>query len=98
MQRKEAMALQKQLQSIQLELLKNLYENIPNSQWKEEFPLIEPMLKDTFFTRTGLETDSLDIAFAVLKLDNDPEYLQMIKECNEAFKLLENEAKERGKI
>ena len=79
-------------------MLKNLYENIPNSQWKEEFPLIEPMLKDTFFIRTGLETDQLDIAFSVLKLNEDPEYLQMLKEVNEAFKLLEKEAKERGKI
>ena len=75
-----------------------MYENIPNSQWKEEFPLIEPMLKDTFFIRTGLETDQLDIAFSVLKLNEDPEYLQMLKEVNEAFKLLEKEAKERGKI
>ena len=42
-------------------------------------------MKDTLFNRTGLDTDSLDIAFSVLKLDTDPEYLQMLKECNEAF-------------
>lgn len=75
MQRKEALALQKQLQSIQLDLLKNLYENIPRDQWKEEFPLIEPMMKDTLYNRTGLDTESLDVAFSVLKLDQDPEYI-----------------------
>tara|TARA_B110000305_G_scaffold204097_1_gene233472 strand:+ start:471 stop:617 length:147 start_codon:yes stop_codon:yes gene_type:complete len=38
--RKEAMALQKQQQSIQLELMRRLFEDIPKAQRSEESPYL----------------------------------------------------------
>jgi hypothetical protein len=47
--------------------------------------LIEPMLKDTLFIRTGVDTDSLDIVFTLQNLEKDPEYLEMARESTIAF-------------
>lgn len=77
MNRREALAIQKQLQSIQIDLIRNLYENIPKEQRAEEQQLIEPMLQDTLFIRTGCDTESLDIVFTLQRLDQDPEFKEM---------------------
>ena len=46
-------------------------------------------MKDTLFIRTGVDTESLDLVFTLLKLDQDPEYIAMQKESEEAFRLIQ---------
>lgn len=96
--RKEAMALQKQLQGIQLEMMRRLFEDIPKAQRKEEAPSLQPMIQDTLFIRTGMETTHLDAAFTKLKLHEDPEYKAMHKDYTEAYRAMERDAKQRGLI
>ena len=80
MSRKETLALQKQQQSIQLELMKRMFEDIPKAQRSEESPYLMPMIEDTLFIRTGMEMVHLDAAFSNLKLHDDPEYKAMFKD------------------
>ena len=98
MNKREALAIQKQMQSIQIDLLRNLYENIPKSQRAEEYQLIEPMLQDTLFMRTGVDTDSLEIVFTLQKLHEDPEFKEMIEQGKMAYQKIQEEAKERGRF
>ena len=56
------------------------------------------MLNDKLFMRTGIEMDHLDIAFGVLKLETDEEYLTMLKEFDEAVALIHKNAKERDGV
>jgi len=53
------------------------------------------MLNDKLFLRTGIEVDQLDIVWGMLKLDTDPDYLEMIKEFEETIALIHKEAKAR---
>ena len=85
MSKKEALACQKQLQSIQLELMQKIVEDIPREQREEEMQGLIHMLSDTFYSRTGLEMDQLDVAFQELELFNDPEYQSMLKDFNIAL-------------
>jgi hypothetical protein len=41
------------------------------------------MLEDKIYLRTGIELEHLDIVWGMLKLDDDPEYKQMLKEFDE---------------
>ena len=55
------------------------------------------MLQDKLFMRTGIEVDQLDIIWHKLKLDNDPEYLKMMKEFDEAVTAISRDAEQRDK-
>lgn len=56
------------------------------------------MLEDKIFMRTGIELEHLDIVWGLLKLENDPEYKEMIKEFDEQEKLIIKEAKKRDGV
>jgi len=84
MSRKECLKVQKEAQGLQLEQLKTFYEEIPKDQRPEEMKYLKPMLDDKVYMRTGVEHDYLDIIFANLKMDDDPEWKDMLRDFNQA--------------
>lgn len=55
------------------------------------------MLNDHFFMATGLEMEQLDFVFALLNLDQDSEYREMLKEFEAALNKMRDEAVLKGK-
>ncbi len=55
-------------------------------------------MKDQLFMRTGVDTESLDVVLSLLKLHDDPDFINMKKEFDDAFKIIQQDAKERGKL
>jgi|DEB0MinimDraft_12_1074336.scaffolds.fasta_scaffold263771_1 hypothetical protein len=53
---------------------------------------MKPMLNDKLFLRTGIETEYLDIAWGLLKLDDEPETKEMYREFEQAMELVKKEA------
>ena len=48
--------------------------------------------------RTGIDQDHLDVAWATLNLQNDPDYIEMDKEYQKAMESITRNAKEQGKL
>ena len=97
MSRKEALKVQKEAQGLQLEQLRNFYETIPKDQRPEEIKYLKPMLDDKLFMRTGVEHEHLDIIWANLQMDNDPEWKDMQRDFDQAVKLIQKDGQERSR-
>lgn len=55
--RKECFAVQKTLVTITLDQMREFYETIPKDQQKEEYAMLQPMIGDKLYMRTGFEQD-----------------------------------------
>jgi len=51
-------------------------------------PLLRVKLEDRFFIVTGIEIDELEFCTRELNLENDEEYIKMMKIYNEKLELL----------
>jgi len=80
MSKKEALRVQKELQTLQIDQIKEFYM-LPKAQRKEEGKILQPMLEDKLFMRTGIELSHFMIIFNGLNLEDDPENLEMKKEA-----------------
>ena len=92
--RKEALRIQKENQSIQLEQLKQFFE-LPKDQRKEEHKYMKPMMQDKLFMRTGIDHMTFDLIWGNLKMESDSEYVSMKKDFDSALDYLKNEARKR---
>lgn len=56
------------------------------------------MLDDTFFFRTGIEAEQLEMIFAYRKIIEDDDYKSMKKDFDATIKMIMKDAQDRGKI
>lgn len=66
-----------------------LLKSLPANEANDHVAILQPRLLDNFFIRTGIEKDDLDQAVVSLKLEEDAEYQQILKEYGEAIEKLQ---------
>jgi len=81
------MSAQKVLQTLSIEQIEKLKLLAP-AQIENEMPLLRVKLEDRFFIVTGIEIDELEFCTIELNLENDEEYIKMMKDYNEKLELL----------
>ena len=87
MSKKEAIALQQKVQALSIDQIKELKSMAP-SEIQVEITYLQPKLQDMFFQQTGIDVDDLSWNTEKLDLDNDEEYVKILKEYHETVEQL----------
>ena len=77
--RKELIEIHKILHKISIDHLKDL-KKLPIDKLQSELALIQQVLADKLCLATGIETEELDAQTEKLNLEQDEEYMQMVKD------------------
>ena len=77
--RKELIEIHKILHKISIDHLKDL-KKLPIDKLQSELALIQQVLADKLCLATGIETEDHDAQTEKLNLEQDEEYMQMVKD------------------
>ena len=91
MSKREVTMMQKTMQNITLEKVKDLYERIPKDERAAEMEVMNPLIEDEFHRRTGIESELLEVAYFHHKLHEDAEVQAANKEFEKALDALKKD-------
>ena len=80
--KKEAITLQKKMQSLSVNQIREL-KAMPPAALQSEIIYLPSILQDKFFLATGVETDELNFNTDKLELEKDEEYTKSLEEYHE---------------
>ena len=64
-------------------------KTLPAADIQSEIRYLQPKMQDKLWLKTGVDQDDLEFHIGALKMEEDEEYLQMLKEYNEVMENLQ---------